>query len=285
MAVTIINIDPNDPISNGPSEINANFSAVKQHIEELESLLSPSNNTLKLTNLTTIPANSIESEAITLTKASGNALVIAPAGGSTVATIDVDGNASVNKVVASGTGSANRSEFQDVLIDGEVELNGDLTANALLDLKATDGRIAYKSTVYTITDANVGNSATNPLDISKQAVIYLDYHNSGNSLGNNGEVKLDLTNMEEGQIIEFLCLRTNAGGSQALHNGDSGSEIFAYIDPTGSGFTTISSTTKPAFTPGSTPDNRSRLKCQWKDIGGGNFRLVVLEAENVTGVN
>lgn len=284
MSVTIIIIDPNDPISDGPADLNANFQAVKTHIEDLEALLSPSANTLKLTNLATIPANSIEAAGMTLTAATGNAFVVAPSGGAAVATIDVAGNATVNKIIAAGLGVANRSEFQDVLISGSLETTGGLALGGVLDLTGGAAKVKNKMTTYSIVDANTGASATNPIDIAADATILLDYNNSGIGLANGAEVNLDLTNVEEGQEFTFYNIRNNSGGVQALYNGLVGAEIFAYFDPAGSGITTISNTVKPTFVPGAAPDTLSYLKVRYTDIGGGTFRLLVLDSKNVNGV-
>ena len=62
-------------------------------------------------------------------------------------------------------------------------------------------------------------------------------------------------------------------------------EVFAYLNPAGAGVTSIAAATKPTFAPTSSPNTLAKLTVQWQNIGGGTFRLVVLDYNNVTGVS
>ena len=123
------------------------------------------------------------------------------------------------------------------------------------------------------------------MDISKDQIVLLDYNNGGANLSGSGDVNFDLTNLKAGQIFEIHCSRKNGSGNQKLYNGTSGAEIFAYIDPNAAGITSISHTTLPSFDVQPSPDNKCYIRCQWMDIGGGNFRLLVLDSKGVLNVN
>ncbi len=285
MAITLVTIDPNNPISDGPTEINSNFTAVKSHIDDLEALLAPATNTLKLTNTTTIPNNSIESATITLSATSGNAFVVAPGGGSSTFSVTFDGIATGFKFVATGTGSGNASLFQFATFAGDVTFSGAAAFAGVVDFTAAGTVIKNKVTTFTITDANCGSGATNKVDVSKEQLVLLDYNNSGGALAGNADVNLDLTSLVEGSVIEIHCLRKNSSGNQKLYNGTSGNEIFAYIDPNGSGITTISNTSLPTFDVQPSPDNKCYIRCRFTNIGGGTFRLLVIDSKGMLNVN
>ncbi len=287
MAVTIATINPNDPISDGPGVLNANFTTIKQHIDDLEDLLNPSNNSLKLVNKVTIPANSIEADTISLTGASGILITINPDGAGATYTVDSDGDVVARKVTLSGTG-ANKSVIADLDITGNFTVTGATpniaTFDILLDLTATNSRVARKSNIFTIVDGNIGSGATAKVDISLEYICQFDYDNGASALAGNADVFLDITNFVEGQIFRIHCYRDNATG-MALHNGGSGTEIFAFIEPNGAGYTTIAFGSLPTFNPSTTPDNQSYMMCQWTDIGSGVLRLVVLESTNMLNVS
>lgn len=281
--ITLATINANDPISDGPNTLNSNFSAIKQHIDDLENLLNPTNNTLKLTNLATIPNDSIESASITLTQTSGNVLVVAPNGGTATLTITFDGKISGTNVTLTGTG-ADKSVIEDLDINGDLNINGDAVVDALINFSGANARVAWKTRMITLVDANMGSGATVLIDVSKDAITHLDYYNGGVALAGNSELKLDTTNFIEGQIFEFHCARINSGGMR-FYNGTLSNEIFAYLEPNGAGYTSVAAGTKPEFTPSTTPNNQSYGRFQWTNIGGGNMRLVLLNQLNMTGTN
>lgn len=281
--LTIIDAD-NDLIADGPATINQNFQSIETHINAIEDVLQTDSSTLKLTNKATIPNNSIESDSITLVIAAGNALVVSPDGGSSVASISAEGQITVRNVIATGV-DAETSSFGDAIFTGDITAEGGVAIDGLLDLSQENSRVARKYRTLSVTDANIGTSATSPVDVTNDDILYLDYYNSGGALGGDADVRLDTSGLADGQILKIICLRTNTGGVQRLNNGAVGTEIFAYIDPNGSGFTTVSSATKPAFAPNASPDNQSWMLAQWTDIGGGNYRLVVLDSVNVSGIS
>lgn len=283
MAIQLTLIDPdNDIIADGPATLNANFQSIEQHINNLEDIVQTDTKTIKLTNKATIPNNSIEADSLTLVLATGNAFIINPDGGGATISMNSEGQISGRNIVVTGVG-AEASAFGDAIFSGAITA-GNTTIDGLLKLNEANSRMARKYRTLSVTDANIGNAATSPVDVTMDDILYLDYNNGAAPLGGDADIKLDTSNLEDGQIIKLTCLRTNSGGAQRLNNGAVGTEVFAYIDPNGSGFQTISSATKPAFEPQSSPDNQSWMELQWTDIGGGNYRLVVLDSKNVSGV-
>lgn len=282
MSITLTTINPNDPISDGPGDLNNNFTTIKQHIDDLENLLNPTNNSLKLANKVTIPANSIEADTIVLSAASGILITNNPNGAGATFTVSWDGDIIARKVVLSGTG-ANKSVIADLDVTGDFTITGVTVMNELLDLKGANARVARKTNLYAIVDANIGSGATAKVDISKDYIVQLDYDNGATPLAGSADVNLDTTNFVEGQIFRLYCNRKNASGMK-LHNGGVGTEVFAYIEPNGAGYTTIASTTLPEFNPLVSPDNQSWMECMWTDIGAGTFRLVILDSKNMLGV-
>lgn len=283
MAITLTTINPNDPISDAPADLNNNFSTIKQHIDDLEDLLNPSNNSLKLQNLTTIPANSIEAATIALTAASGILITINPNGTGATYTVSADGDVVARKVTLSGTG-ANKSSIADLDITGLLNITGVTTMNELLDLTEADSRVAVKTRTVAIVDANIGSGATSKVDISKDYIVQLDYDNGASALAGDADVHLDTSSFVEGQIFRLHCFRDNATGMK-LHNGGVGTEVFAFIEPNGAGYTTITNTTLPEFNPSTSPDNQSWIEVMWTNIGSGVFRLVILDSKNMLNVS
>jgi hypothetical protein len=272
----IVDIELSDLVSNGPNVINQNFATVKSHVESLESILNPESSVLKLTDLLSIPNGGIESSSLALTLGAGLAFVINPGGNGNVMTVSTTGAISCKSVVTTDT-----STFAGLVTTG-LGVNGVFQMNGELDVSLINSVVKEKYTTYSISDANIGNDASNPIDLSKQKYVDFDYYNGGVNLGGDADVKLDMSNMVHKQIIRIQCFRTNGAG-MSLNNGVSGNEVFAYIDPT-QGYVTVSASTKPSFNPQSSPNNQSYLVCQYRNIGGGVYKLVILEAKNVSGV-
>ena len=131
----------------------------------------------------------------------------------------------------------------------------------------------------------VGNTppAAVPLDLHLCQIVLLDASNSGGALSNGGCIQLNTTNMVDGQIIEIYLTVNNSSSAVGFYNGPSvGNEIFAFMDTAGAGITSISSSVMPTFAPGTNPPlSQSYMKLQYINIGGGNYRFLVLEQLNV----
>lgn len=277
--ITLTPIDPNDAISNGPAVLNQNFETIKTHIDDLENLLSPVSNSLRLTSLATIPANSIEAATLTLTGISGFVLTVAPNAGPAVASLDSAGVMTAFKFIATGPGPANRSVLQNLEVQGQGDFNTLVNFLDLVNLTGPNSRQATKYRTLSLVNGNMGNSASNPVDISKDNVLFLDYSAVSVTAG----INLNLSGVVDGQEFLFILLRSAASGTSALYNGTTGNEIFAYIDPT-AGFVTVSSLVEPQFVPAPSPDQLSFMRVKYMNIGGGNFRLVVLDHKRTAGV-
>jgi hypothetical protein len=285
MALTIQLIDPNNPVSQGPSVINQNLTAIKAEMDSIESFLNPSSSTLKLTNLTTgLPVGGAEVATIVVTKNSGDVISVSPAGGALTFKVATDGTTTGLKFVASGTGGGDISTFYKATFADVVTVNAKATINGALDLMSTNSIVLAKYTQVTIANANTGASAVSPVDFSKAQLVYMDCYNTGSALSNSGQIKLDTTNMTNGQVIEVHLSRKNTGG-QSFYNGTTGNEIFCYMNTNGSGITTISASTVPTFTPQAGPDSQSWIRLQWFNTGGSNYKFLVLDSHNVTGVS
>lgn len=278
--ITLTPIDPNDAIANGPAVLNQNFDTIKTHIDDLEDLLSPVNKSLRLTSLATIPANSIEAATMTLTGISGLVLAIAPNAGPAVASLDSVGVMTVLKLIATGPGAANKSVLQQLEVQGQGDFDAVVNFLDLVNLTSPNARQATKYRVLALVNGNMGNAASNPVDISKDNIIFLDYSAVSLTSGLN----LNLSGVADGQEFTFILHRNAASGTNALYNGTTGNEIFAYLDPA-SGFVTVSSLVEPQFTPAPSPNQLSFMKVKYMNIGGGNFRLVVLDHKQTAGVN
>jgi hypothetical protein len=279
MAITLNSLDPNSPISQGPSTINGNFELVKQHIDDIESILDINANIINLTNFV-VPADSIGSSSVVLFANYGFALSVKPNNGVAVATIDVTGIYTGLKFVATGTSTTDKSTFGYADFSGDVIMGSKISINEL-DLLQNNSIIKKKLTTKTITDANCGASATNPISLAGEIIVLLDYYNGGSAL-NNVDVKIDITTLKEGQIVKFIMGRSNSAGMK-LNNGSVNNEIFARIDTT-LGMQSISSTVQPTFSPQASPDSLSYLEVRWTNIGGGAMRLLVLDSKNIDNV-
>jgi hypothetical protein len=282
MAITLTPINPSDPMSAGPQTLNNNFTAIKQHIDDIEALLNPSSNTLKLTNILTIPNGSIEASTFAASAATGIVFLVNPNATGVTMSITAEGDISARKIDLTGTGTE-KSTIADLDINGALNINGNTVVGGLVSFTGTNARVAHKYSVIGIVDGNIGAAATNTVDISKEHIVYLDYNNGAAALSGDADVKLDTTNFANGQIFKLYCFRKNANAMR-LHNGGVGTEVFAYIDPNGAGYTTISSTTKPQFDVQVSPNNQSFIEVQWTNIGAGTYRLVVLDSKNIIGV-
>lgn len=277
--ITLTQIDPNDAIANGPAVLNQNFETIKTHIDDLENLLNPVNNSMKLTNLTTIPANSIEAATMVMTGNSGLVMTVSPNGGPAVASLDSAGVMTVLKLLATGAGAGNKSVLQDLQVQGTADFDATVNHLALVSLMGPNSRTASKYRTIALVNANMGAAATTPIDISKDNVVFLDY----SAVSVTDGINFDLSTVVDGQEFFLVLLRNAASGTSALYNGTSGNEIYAYVDPA-TGFVTVSSAVQPQFTPSPSPNELSYVRLKYMNIGGGNFRLVVLESKQTSGL-
>jgi len=279
MSITLTRINSAEAIKSAPDLFNQNYDILENTINNQLSLLSITDNKLKLTNFLSIPSNSIEAATIAITGQSGNVISVSPAGAGNILTIDNLGNLTAKSLIANGTGNTDKSVFNTVDVLEILNVN-EIVLAGNLNLSGTNTKVIKKLDTIDLTDANFGASAPNPLDIQYNSTILLNY----SAVTSTDGLNLDTSNITEGQEFELHCLTTSTSGNQKLYNGTSGDEIFAYINPTGTGITIISNTVSPEFVP-TAVDTKSYLKIRWTNIGGGIFKFLVIDSKNVTGVS
>ena len=282
MSISITRLSPSDNINAFVAFWNGQASNLENHINALEALVQPATSKLKLTNVASISANSIEAAGATFTGSTGNIVSVSPGGGSSVFVVDVNGATTVQKVTATGTGISNKSVLKTVDIDEDAVLKGTTSFQGVVDFSHADVKKIDKLSIISIVDANVGSGAATPVDLADKSIVLFDYDNSSSALTGSADVNLGTGNLTEGQEITIYCLRTNATG-QKLYNGTSGNEIFARIDPA-AGLTSIPHSNQPSFAPTTSPNTLSFLKVRWTDIGGGEMRLLVLDSKLIDNV-
>lgn len=283
MSITVTRLSTSDNVKDWVTFWNAHAVNVENHINSIEALVQTATNKLKLTDVASISANSIEAAGITLTSASGNLISGSPSGGAAVFTVDVNGAATAKKVTVTGTGASNKSVFKTIDIDEDATLKGTTTFQGIVNLSHADVKVIDKLSTVSIVDNNIGSGASSPVDLSDKSIILFDYDNSSTALTGSADVNLDTSNFTEGQEIIIYCARTNATG-QKLYNGTSGNEVFARIDPT-AGMASITYTSLPSFAPTTSPNTLSYLKLRWTDIGSGTMRLLVLDYNLVDNIS
>lgn len=269
-----------------PQAINANFTLIETNINALLSNLDTTNKSIKLVSaLSSVSAGGVGAASLTLLNSTGTVVNILKQSGNTqtqVFFINADGEATMAKLVV--TSSAESTIADDLRIGGATSMDGGANVNGVLDLSKQNSVVKHKYATVSIVDANTGASAASQVDLSKAHNVFMDFSNSGNALANGGAVKLLTTNFVEGQIVRIHCSGTNSSGMK-FYNGTSGNEIFAYVNPSAGGFTSVGYSTLPAFTPSTSPNNQSWIECMWANIGSNTFRLLVLDSKNVTGVS
>jgi hypothetical protein len=286
MALTLTPIDPDDSIFNGPDQINQNFQLVQNLLNEFETRIVLSGNKIRLTNVATIPDDSFEGSSITLTKTSGNVIVIAPNGGASTYNVTFDGRVTALNITASGTGS-DKSIIEELQVNLDLQIGRNLVVAEDLDLRGANSIIRTKIEIKQITSNSIGASATTPLDISKGQHILLDCENGSVDLVVNPDepiIKIDTTLLKENQVTRIQLFKDNPSGVK-FYNGTLGNEVFAIINSFGGsqGYLSITDTVYPTFDIGA--NKRCWMDVQWVQISAGVFRLVVLDSENVLNVN
>lgn len=280
MAISWTEINDSDEISSAPAVLNGNFTVFEEHINAIEELLNPTNKVINLTNKTTLPNGGIEGSAVVATATSGNLFVGSPNGGALVFYVTYEGDITGRKTVLSGTGD-NKSTIAEAVIN--TLSVGSLTLTGVVDLTGASTVVKQKYGSVQLTDSNIGAAASSPVDISKGNNLFFNYYNGGVALTGVADVKLDLANMVEGQVVRIHCLGSNASGMR-IFNGTTNNEIFARINPSTGGFQSIAAASKPTFSVSTAPNDQAWLVCQWVNIGGGTFRLLILDSKNISNI-
>lgn len=268
------NYVPTTDISELPTIQTANNQAIIQSFADINDILKTSNNLLKLTNfIASPPAGSAEVASIFTTANTGIVFSVSPDGAAAVATISALGDAIFNALTVGG-----QTNLEDLAVAGEAVFAGGVTFSDAVNFS---GSKVSKSTLrVALSDGNIGSGASSPVDISGAETIFLNY--AGVTIA--GGVNIDLTTLVANQEFNIILLQGSPSGEQALFNGGVGTERFAVLEPTGSGFLSVSSASLIEFSSLASPDNISSLKVKWMDIGAGNFRFVILDAKNISNI-
>ena len=211
-----------------------------------------------------------------LSGTSGILLNVIPNGTSSVMSISNLGDITCNSINGVGGSSTLGDTTTSKLTTQE------LVSNTKTDLSGSS--LVLSHDVVQIVSANIGSSATNPLDISNKQIVMLDGSNGGTQLvapASDATIKLDTTNVVTGQIIEFRLLKKNNTNKLKMLNGDATAPLFAKID-FASGYQDIAYTVYPEFD--DTFNGDVFLKCQWVETSAGQFRLVILESSGMLNV-
>lgn len=277
--ITIQRINPNDPISSAPEHLNETFELIETAINKLQSIIDTNTKIINLTDKSSdVPRGSVVVNALLLVGTTGNLISLNPNGLGEIFSVNYKGDIKCNTII---TNSEDLSEITNLSVT-DLNIVNSLNVEETIFMK---GGIVENSTAVSITDVNIGGAATTPIYIADKKTIYLDYSNSGNALIGNKDVKIDISEVKEGQIFKFICLRTNISKDQRLYNGNAGNEIFATINPTGNGFNTLLSTSQPKFVPTAEADkNISYVVAQWTNVGSGIYKFVILEYKNMEGI-
>lgn len=277
-------IDGNSPISSSLAVFNANYTLIESAIDDIQDLLSASTNTLKLTNLSSLPNGGLEAAALVATRASGNSIAVSPSGGSNTFVVDADGNLTAVKATVTTGSDASPSVMDYLKVTGEFTLKAasgvpSAIIDGALDLNQTNSVILKSSKTFSISNSNTGSAAASPLSLAGTIVALLDYDNSGVGLSNSAEVTIDPDTMELGQEVTLICSGNNTNG-QKLYNGGSGTEIFAKIDPDNGGAVVLANTSKPTF---DTASGLAFLKVMCVTVSASK-RLLIVDHKNMTNI-
>ena len=262
-------ISPNDIISDAPQFFNDIFSLLEQHINALENVVDRDTKVINLAGSNIpVPAGSLIANNIVLLGKSETVFAISNSV-EELLSLSSTGSLKCKQIIANGTDES----VIDNLATDNLTVKKKLTAAGGLT-------IASKSTTakkLTLEATSIGALATTPIQINDCSLILLDYRNLSET---HNAVKIDTTGIAENQSFRLQLLCNPTTGKAELYNGDT----FAVIDPTAvGGFKALGTAISPEFTYDNAPGKRiSYLDVQWMDIGGGSFKLVILDSQNVT---
>jgi len=270
MALTLTPINAADNINSAPEKIQNNLSAIKSVIDKIESKFNLETSKIALTSTLEAPTGGFAGNAILLSGV-GTIISVRPNGGALVYSVSDAGFIAAKKINIDGTDTSTINKLSTT----EFGVSGISLFAGHVDFNSGVSKVSKKHSDIAISTTNVGESASNPLDISIYGEhIFLDANNSGNPLNGNGLAKLSLntTALKVGQVVNLYVSRVNSADTIALFNGTASTEKFAVIGL--NGYETLDSNVLPTHdntTPG------ARLKMIYKQIAPSNFKLVILE--------
>lgn len=284
--ITLKKLSPSDVISDAPSFFNSIFASLEEHINELEKVIDNKTKIINLTDQNVSSQNgSMIINALSIVGKTGILISLSPSGKSELFSVDSNGEVICTKITANS--SKVPSEFKMVNI-GFAEVTQNLKVQGMLDISSNVG-LAQNYSIVKIVNSNIGSSASTPIKVNDKQIVYLDYRNDGNPLTGSQDVKIDTTNLQNGQVLMFVLLKGNSAGTAKLNNGDNNAEIFCYPNPAVSSqsdlFKKLSSTILPEFKVENTTGKKvAWIKVQWTEVGGGNYKFVILESQNMANI-
>lgn len=270
-------IDPTKSVSLAPNILNTNFQNINTELSQIAVLLKPSTSSLELNHKVTAPNNGIETATIIATALNGLLFHGLVDGVTTVFTVGVDGLLVAKNIELD---LALLSKF------GSVENHGSVTNKENVisekDSLVIGARLKNIATLVVI-PSNVGNSASNPIDLSVSEKVLVDFSNGGSQFvagGSDALLKIDKTTLKLGQTIKLHLMKKNGTNLMKLWNGDNSENLFAKMDMT-NGITDIVYTTYPTFDD-SAP--MAWIELQYVEVSAGIFRLLILDSLNILNV-
>lgn len=274
-------IDPTKSISLAPAIINNNFTNVANELADIANLLSVASSSIALNKKTTAPVNGVEASAIILTAVTGLLINCMPDGIATVFSVSNLGEVTALKLTLDQAETSTIGGVTAYLLSTFKE---NVVIEKSLDMTTGSAVILHKHSVMQITPANIGSGATNPIDISDKGEILFDASNGGSQLvapASDATISIEPSTLLKGQIVTFRLFKKNATNTLKLLNGDNVAPLFAKIDYT-AGYSDIAYTVFPEFD--DSASGYAWMKCQWVEVSPSNFRLVILDYNNMNNI-
>ena len=276
----ITTIDAAASISLAPAIINTNFTNINNELAGFANLVAVASSSIALNGVVAAPTKGIEAAAIILTGAAGNLINGFPSGATSVFSVTVSGEIIGLKMTLS---AIETSEMGGANFNGVTLFKEQSTFEKAIVLTG-DAVYVSKHSRIDVVSGNIGASATSPLQVNDKMEILFDASNGATELvpiGSDATVNIDVSTLIVGQILTFRLLAKNATNSLKMLNGDAVAPLFSKIDYT-AGYTDIAYTVYPEFD--DTTSGNAWMTCQWVEITAGNFRLVILDSQNILNV-
>jgi hypothetical protein len=272
-------IDPTQSVSLAPAILNQNFQNINSELGQIALKLFLNTSSLVLNGaLSTIPNNSAEAKSFIATGATGYLFDGYVSGSNRVFSVNFEGIIEASKIMLdiSQTSTLGQVVAQNIDVNESISISGDIQLG---------GIVAKQLQFLTVIPSNVGNSASNPVDVSNSVDVMIDFSNGGSQYvvaGSDALLKIDTTTLKPNQKITFRMVRKNSVNELRFWNGSGSENLFAKIDYV-AGLIDIPSTVYPEMDATVTSSN-SWLTCQYVETSPSVFRLVILDSNNVNNI-
>lgn len=282
--ISIKRLSSSDVISDAPAYFNDIFESIETHINGIEKVIDDKTKIINLTDKAVSTQNgSMVVNTITLVGANGILLSLSPNAVEELLSIDAKGNIICQKIVAKS--EEEPSEFKEIVTKG-IESTDVLKASGIVDFGGSVGLVKNYS-VIKLKQNNIGANATTPVKIDDKQIVYFDYSEITNVGGGLNDVKIDISNLKDGQIWKFYLLGRSAVGESRIYNGSTGDELFCFVNPLNqsSGYHTIPASAQPTFKPLAQTNRKTAwMEVQWTNVGSGIYRFVILDGANMENI-